>query len=292
MTHQPPVIIPTKDQKQAMDWSLALASQGIEVTIVQLGEERFGLQVPGRDSSRAFQTLKLYHLENRGWGWWRSAMEGGGPRFDPQSLLWVSALVLWYGLSEQAGDIVPGGIMSSDACRQGEWWRLFTAVTLHHDLAHLAANCSIGLLLFGLAGARYGSGLSLLAAYLAGVLGNVTGLMVYDSGYNSLGASGMVMGTLGLLIARPYSDSSEPLWRRKRTLIALSAGAMLFVLLGVSGSPETDMAAHVGGFVAGLFFGWFIRRLPEQKITRLQKVAGFVFLLLLIVPWCLALRHP
>lgn len=290
MTDPSPVLIPTKDRKQAMDWSLALTSQGIEVAIVQTEEERFALQVSAADSVRAFQTLKLYHQENRGWGWW-VARADEGPRFETRAILWVAVLILWYALTERFGLWKSAGILDSNACLAGEWWRLFTAVTLHHDLAHLAGNCAIGLLLFGLAAARYGVGLSLLTAYLAGVIGNFTGLLVYEVGYNSLGASGMVMGALGILISRPLASQELPATQRKRLVVAVSVGVMLFVLLGVSSDPQTDMVAHLVGFVAGLFFGWILRRFPRTDSRILQSCALFLFLLLVIVPWCLALRH-
>lgn len=289
MTDPSPVLIPTKDRKQAMDWSLALTSQGIEVAIVQTEEERFALQVSAVDSIRAFQTLKLYHQENRGWGWW-VARADEGPRFETRAILWVAVLILWYAVTERFGHWKSAGILDSNACLLGEWWRLFTAVTLHHDLAHLAGNCAIGLLLFGLAGARYGLGLSLLTAYLAGVIGNFTGLLVYEVGYNSLGASGMVMGALGLLISRPMTSQELPATQRKRLIVAVSVGVMLFVLLGVSGDPQTDMVAHLAGFVAGLFFGWMLRRLTARLAPSVQAGALGGFILLLVLTWGLALR--
>lgn len=287
MTNLSPALIPTKDRQQALDWSLALASQGIDVSIVQIGEERFALQVPAVDSVRAFQTLKLYHRENRGWGWWLQRAEEG-PHFEPLVLLWVTGLIFWHGLTARLPGLIEAGIMNSERFALGEWWRLFTAVTLHHDLAHLAANCGIGLLLFGLAAARYGLGRSLLAAYLAGVLGNVIGWFIYEPPYNSLGASGMVMGALGLLIARPALGQGLPLPQRKRLLIALSAGIMLFLLLGAN--PQSDLAAHAGGFAAGLLLGWIIRRSSWLKPETADSRALTAFILLLLLTWGLALR--
>ncbi len=288
MLNPAPVIIPTKDRKQAMDWSLVLASQGIEVSIVQLDEEKFALQVAAVDSVRAFQTLKLYHRENRGWGWWLQRAEEG-PHFEPLVLLWVTGLIFWHGLTARLPGLIEAGIMNSERFALGEWWRLFTAVTLHHDLAHLAANCGIGLLLFGLAGVRYGLGRALLAAYLAGVAGNIAGWFIYEPPYSSLGASGMVMGALGLLIARPVIGHGLPVLQRKRLLVALSVGVMLFLLLGAN--PQSDMVAHAGGFAAGLLLGWWLRRdRSQERQTEGNRLALAAFILLLLVTWGLALR--
>ena len=58
--------IPVRSQRQAMDWSLVLISQGIEVTI-DPGDEGagWGLLVPRQDCARALQTLRQYRRENR-----------------------------------------------------------------------------------------------------------------------------------------------------------------------------------------------------------------------------------
>ena len=95
--------------------------------------------------------------------------------------------------------------MNSEAVSAGEWWRIFTAITLHSDASHLAANVSTGFLLLGLAMANYGPGIGLAAAYLAGAGGNFSGFFVYGKMHRSLGASGMVMGALGLLAAQTIS---------------------------------------------------------------------------------------
>jgi hypothetical protein len=62
MTAQTPVLIPVKDRKQAMEWSLALTSQSIGVAIIEPEPDKLALQVDAADSTRAFQTLKLYHI--------------------------------------------------------------------------------------------------------------------------------------------------------------------------------------------------------------------------------------
>ncbi len=87
--------------------------------------------------------------------------------------------------------------MDGAAVAHGQWWRLFTAIWLHADLAHLATNATIGLLLLGLAMGRYGTGAGLLAAYLAGAGGNLVAGLISLQPHRSLGASGMVIGCLG-----------------------------------------------------------------------------------------------
>ena len=112
--------------------------------------------------------------------------------------------------------------------------------------AHLAGNLSIGIVLFGLAMGRYGTGVGLLAAFLTGAAGNVASLLVHGHGFYGLGASGMIMGALGLLSAPTLRRRGEH--RRlpfKHHVLGLVAGVMLFILYGLA--PGADIAAHFGG---------------------------------------------
>src|SRR2546429_5854414 len=61
-------IIPARNRRQAMDWGLVLASQGIEPVIEQ-SEHGWILLVEPGDYARAQATLRQYQRENRGWGW-------------------------------------------------------------------------------------------------------------------------------------------------------------------------------------------------------------------------------
>jgi membrane associated rhomboid family serine protease len=278
--------IPTRSKRQAMDWSLVLVSQGIESTIDHSEESGWGLDVAEQDFQRALGTLKQYHLENRHWPWRREIR----PQilFDWGSLGWVVLISLVFWLNDEGVDLRGAGLMDSNAVSHGEWWRLFTSIFLHADLGHLAANASIGLVLLGLTMGRFGTGVGVLAAYLAGVGGNIATWLIFKD-HRSLGASGMVMGCVGLLAVQ-----SVPLWRKhprswKHAVSGVAGGVMLFALMGLS--PGADVLAHLGGFIAGLFLGAVLLLLPrivQNPVANL--LAGSVFCVLVILPWWLALK--
>src|SRR5271157_301035 len=216
-----PVItrIPARSHRQALDWGLVLASQGIEAAI-ECGEEgtSWELVVPAADGERAFRSLRLYHLENRGWPWQRHVLQPGY-LFDWASVGWVLLVGLFFALDASRG-LRAAGALDTGLLPRGHWWRLFTAVWLHADLAHLATNLTFGFILLGLAMGRYGTGTGLLAAYLGGAAGNVASWLLAWEPHRGLGASGMVMAALGLLAAQAFSSP----WRAGPSRTAARVG--------------------------------------------------------------------
>jgi membrane associated rhomboid family serine protease len=282
--------ITARSRREAMDWSLALLSQGIEATLLQ-DEAGWHLAVDPRVYAHACQVIALYRRENRGWRWhWRARGRGREIVLHPGVVVWACLLVFVYGWS-QRGDpsLKEAGLMSNAAVAQGEWWRLGTAVTLHADLAHLAANLTTGLLVLGLAMARWGAGNALLGAFLAGAAGNALSLVTYSDGHRGLGASGMVMGGLGLLAIPPWTSWRRRASRLQPVLRAVLGGALLFVLLGMD--PSGDVVAHLGGFVAGLLLGAVSSWIPADRRhdSALNLVSALVLALLVVGSWLAAL---
>jgi membrane associated rhomboid family serine protease len=285
-----PARIPARSRLEAMDWSLVLISQGIESTIERSAEgSGWALQVQGPDYEPALKAIRLYRQENRGRRWRREVFQSG-LLFDWISVVWALLLCVLFWLNESRVDLSRGGVLDTVAVAHGQWWRLFTAIWLHADLAHLASNAVFGFVLLGLTMGRYGTGAGLLAAYLAGASGNLFAWTFSSQPYYGLGASGMIMGCLGLL-----ASQSAFMWRRtpfarRYVLAGIFAGIMLFVLLGLT--PGTDIVAHFGGFASGLLLGALITRYSAVlRQPAANLISALVFVLLVLCPWWLALRH-
>jgi membrane associated rhomboid family serine protease len=281
--------IPVRSRRQAMDWSLVLVSQGIETTIVPPRDDAgWALEVAEEDYGKALETLRQYRRENRPWPWQQTVFRQPF-LFDWASLGWAMLVCLFYWLSSRS-NLESAGLMDSTAVAHGQWWRLFTAMWLHADWGHLAENAVFGLLLLGLVMGRYGTGVGLLAAYLAGAGGNLIAGLLTIGPHRSLGASGMVMGCLGLLAVQSFS-----LWRRtphatRYILSGICGGIMLFVLLALT--PGTDVVAHLGGFGCGVLLGAFLSLMPgSAQMPKANIFSGLLFALLVIVPWWLALTR-
>ncbi len=281
-------LIAARSKREAMDFGLVLASQGLVSTVTRI-EDQWGVMVAEDDYDRSVETLRIWKNENLGWKWLNPLPTAAGKFFHWGSLAWALATVAIYFWSTAPG-IKEAGMMDSQMVAAGQWWRLFTAVTLHADLPHLLSNITSGLILLGLAMARYGTGIALLIAFLSGVGGNVAGFLLYPDAHRGLGASGMVMGALGLLaIASPVDG-----WDRQVGIGLIMRGivATFLMLVLIGFSPRSDVVAHIGGYVGGVVFGLVMMHLSakalKDSITSLAAAA--VLFLTVIITWWLALR--
>lgn len=275
-----------------MDWSLALASQGIEVAIDHQPEGLgWLLLVDAAQESPALATIRQYRIENRGWALKRR-LRDLSVSFHWGALLWGWVLISLHWLAGASGNgLELAGAMTGAVRASGEWWRLVTATMLHADAGHLAANASTGIVALGLAMGRYGAGWTLLATLAAGALGNAAGLAVHPLPYRGLGASGMVMGALGLLTVQSLGAWRHPGAARRSILAGVFAGFLLFVLFGLS--PRSDVVAHAGGFLGGLVGGVGLNWLPATwgRGTRADQRAGAAAVLIATACWSLALLN-
>ncbi len=287
-THADLAVIECRSQALALDWSLVLISQGIECVIMQREEDgAWLLEIAEADLPRATESLALYERENR--KPWRREVTWTGLLFDVRAAFWFVALILFYFSAEalQKNFHLPGAV-DRGAVLHGEWWRVFTAVTLHADVAHLLANVTIGFVFLGFAMGCYGAGVAMLLSLLGGAVGNIASLLLHEAPFRSLGASGFVMASLGLLAAHSLTfgrHEKRAVWIGRGVI----AGGLLVVLLGLS--PKSDVVAHVGGFVGGVVLG--VVALPwraqfQQRAFSIVCLSGFA--LLVMVTWMLALR--
>ena len=106
----------------------------------------------------------------------------------------------------------------------------------------------------------------------------------YAANYNS----GMVMGALGLISALSLRQRATHL---RGLLRGVLAGLLLLVILGTN--PASDIVAHAGGFVMGLFLGTALVFLPGNRL-RSQRFQSFNWLTLGVIflwtGWCAVSR--
>lgn len=153
------------------------------------------------------------------------------------------------------------------ACRplpfmEGEWWRLIMPVFLHGNLLHIAMNSWVLMDVGPLVEEVYGSARYLFLYILTGALGFAASSV---TGHFSVGASGALMGLIGLMLAITTRRGGAYMQMVRAQLIRWVAYIFVIGLL-IRG---IDNAAHFGGLAAGFLLGKvFADREPVNSVER------------------------
>ena len=138
----------------------------------------------------------------------------------------------------------------------GQWWRLVTAIFLHAGLFHIGMNlwCLFDL---GPAVESLFSTTKFIVLYLVtGVAGFL--LSTWWSPGMSIGASGAILGLIGILIGASFhhgglgKEYRGQLWR----------WVIYILIFGLLPFFAVDNAAHIGGLASGLILGYVV---PEGE---------------------------
>ena len=147
---------------------------------------------------------------------------------------------------------------------KAEYWRLFTAMGVHADMAHLLGNAVLfgffAYLLYGYFGFRV---FPVLVSFL-GCLVNSASLLTYPKGTWLVGASGLVYLMAGFWLTM-YVSIERRLSIKRRLL--RSIGVALIVLVPTALQPSVSYRTHAIGFVVGVVAGiiWFLLNRKEIR---------------------------
>ena len=185
----------------------------------------------------------------------------------------------WYQLGRVDGTLL----------REGEWWRPITALTLHSGLRHLAGNIIFGTL-FGLfAGRLLGSGLAWFAIVVSGAMGNVLNTLLLESSHRSIGASTAVFAALGLVAGYVWRAKlmSQERWPYR---VGPIVGGFALLMFTGTGDANTDIGAHLMGFLCGFSSGMLLTLATIQPgDIRWQRFSAAAALILVCGSWLVAL---
>ncbi|MDH3819994.1 MAG: rhomboid family intramembrane serine protease [Gammaproteobacteria bacterium] len=250
------------------------------------------LVVPAEYSPRAAEELRLYDDENppvRPKPRKRIVYQDALPGVIGYVL--VVCVVAWLaGYSFFGSNWFVAGRVDGTLIRDGEWWRTITALTLHSGVRHLLGNLVFGVFFGIFAGRLLGSGVAWLAVVVAGALGNTANTLLLDSTHRSIGASTAVFATLGILAGYVWRGQLMAQDRWSTRFGPIIGGLALLMFTG-TGDENTDIGAHLLGFVCGFATGMLltvIGRMPAPP--RVQKAAGGVAVGLIAVSWLIALQ--
>lgn len=264
-------------RRDARLWSLILSSRSVPHRMRRLSTPEGGgyiVEVQEWVAGRAVKEIILYFEENQS-----DERKIFQPPMRPvgglePTLLGLALLVIFYGMYHR---VYPGlglypqlwveaGSANGAAILSGEWWRTATALTLHADGPHVLGNAVIGGMFIWLVARRLGSGAAWLLTILSGVIGNWVNILVLGVHHDAIGFSTATFGAAGVLAAiTPFTVGggvhgfgNGNIVRRLirftgNALVPFGAGLGLLAMLGTG--EETDLGAHLFGFLSGAALG-------------------------------------
>jgi len=287
------VFLPAPHYAKANEWLFVLRSVGLDGVIRPSIEGGWGLQIVEEHASRAVENLRAYEAENRNWP---PARKAERPLYEGS--LWAGVILASLGLFFQATGPsklhslwFQRGTADSFAILHGKPWQAVTALTLHADAQHFLGNALAGTLFLSAVHRRLGVGLGTFAVLAAGVLGNLINALWYGVGHRSIGASTAVFGAVGVLAAVQMLLNRTQELGRMVTWKPVVGGVALLGLLGAGGA-NTDLLAHLFGFLAGLGVGagagLAVRRREEPLAWWLQAAFATATMAVVAGAWGLA----
>ncbi len=200
---------------------------------------------------------------------------------------WPLIVFLPTGMSLQSEVIMEAlgnrmGWLDGAAVMRGEWWRLISATFLHGSILHLGGNAFVLFFLGRIVENVHGRS-AWVAAYVGGGIGGGV-LSMWLNGVHSLGASGAILGLLGVIAAFGirYSDRIP---KALRDSFRLDIWFFVFFVGVLSLLPAVDWAGHLGGFLVGIGVGalWPAQLLEDRLAPPMRMFAQGLSAGLLVV---------
>jgi rhomboid protease GluP len=205
------------------------------------------------------------------------------PQTSPVTYAMLAICCLMYGLAFvitmkfSGGEGAGGGIMNLGgiatqvnyrlgaslplAYNLGQPWRFVTAIFLHGGLLHIGFNMWVLMDIGPMVEELYGSARYLFLYVATGVAGYVLSSAV---GHLSVGASGSLLGLIGVLLAATTGRKSMAAQALRSALIRW---LIYIAVLGFLFSG-TDNFAHIGGVASGYLLG---RLMPDRTPADLSE---------------------
>jgi membrane associated rhomboid family serine protease len=279
------------NERRAAELGLVLTARGIEHWR-SAGFAGWEISVPAAQAEQAAAELAQYLHENKRPAGQRRVEEVGDGW--PGVVAYVAILVAAFvciRVSAFSLDWFGAGRLQSGRVLAGEWWRIVTALTVHFDVDHVLGNLAFGAFFGYFVGRHLGRGVGWLAVVAAAALANAINAALQPPSHTSIGASTAVFAALGMLTAYTWRRGflRETPWRARIAPIVAGLGLLAFT---GTGGENTDLAAHLLGFVMGFGGGLALARwmrVPWLRDARLQRLCAIAALAIVAGAWVWAL---
>lgn len=287
------IIHQSRHHQECSDRALVLLAVGIPYQILASENNHYALSVPSPYAEKARFEIWEYEQENKPPKPLVRAIAPTYARAIPAAIIYVLVLVLVTWLAEIAAfghDWLAAGRIDGALIRDGEWWRVITALTLHGSFKHLLGNIVFGTLFGVLAGGFVGPGLVWFCVLVAASCGNLLNIFLLDAGHRSIGASTAVFAALGIVSGFVWRAKLMAQERWAWRLGPIVGGIVLLAYTG-TGDANTDVGAHLAGFACGFGTGTVLVAL-SGTLNRpdLQRASGLLTIGIIGAAWIAALQ--
>lgn len=159
----------------------------------------------------------------------------------------------------------------------GEWWRFVTPIFLHGGLLHFFFNSYMLINLGQFAEREFGKTRFWVIYLTTGIAGAFVSQALRS--VNTVGASGAIMGLVGLLLAHGWRRGDSFGELMKSSMLRFLAYMLVFSLI----VPGIDHINHLGGLLTGGVFGWFVGSKTltgtSRQVWALLAVAGVLLVM-------------
>jgi rhomboid protease GluP len=290
----PVTVFRSAQRRECNERLLVLTAVGVEAMVATAPGGGFELQVAPGDAAHAARHLLQYDAENR-----PPPLLPPPPPVYPHA--WVGCVV-YVAVLVGVAWVLSNGLVRLDAfelgeldaarVQAGEWWRAWTALTLHLDGPHLAANLGAGTWFGYLAARQMGGGTAWFITVTGAALANLLEGLLGPPGHRAVGASTAVFSALGAMSAYSWRERFALPQRWARRWGPLIAGVILLGWTGTGGEgTDVDVVAHLGGFAVGALLG-ATAALPrcQRLLQQLpQSLLGAAAIASVAIAWVCAL---
>lgn len=295
-TH-PAEVFRSARQRACDERAFVLDAVGIENEI-ELDGDAYAVRVDAALQAHALHHLWQYEQE-------RGAVRLPEPELAVQPHAWRGALgyallLLAVPLAVANAwprlDLYSIGVMDPALIRAGEWWRGWTALTLHWDATHLLGNLLAGILLGHSAAQIWGNARAWALIGFSAALANLLEAALGSADYVSAGASTAVFAALGLVAAWSWRTRRRYAHNWMRRLVPLIAGIAVLAMLGAgegepAGNDHTNVLSHALGFAVGALAGVAVA--TERGGRWLEKIPTWMVAVIavgqMLLAWTIAL---
>ncbi|KIG18787.1 rhomboid family serine protease [Enhygromyxa salina] len=206
----------------------------------------------------------------------QAKVEAGQPRPAPwltyvliglNALVWVVMVSLGVDPYEPSTDaLIEFGGNFGIRTSNGQWWRLLTSMFLHGGIYHIGFNLYFMWVIGRLSEQIYGPSAYAVIYFASGMLASMLSV-AWEPAAVSVGASGALFGVFGALMGftirrRGVLPQAFVVSVKRNALMLIGLNAVVAVVV-----PGIDIAAHVGGLVAGVGLGYLISQLAERPVS-------------------------